>query len=333
LENKIKKITKSKYALAVINASTALELSLRAIGVKANDEIILPSLTFVATAFSISHCGAIPHFVDSNEDDLSISILKLEKYLDKILFKKGNFFYNKTTKRRVFAIMPVHIFGIVGKIDKLIILAKKYNLKIIEDAAEALGSYYKNKHAGTFGDIGIVSFNANKTITTGGGGVIITNKKKLFKKLLKISANSKEKHKWKFFHSEIGWNARLPNINAAIGVAQLEKLREILFLKKKIAKYYLKAFTKYQEISFVKAPSGCNSNYWLAAIKINFKSKSQRDDFLNRLNKFHEVRPVWNLLHTLPMYTKNPKSNLETAKKLEKKLITLPSSPEYGKFL
>tara|TARA_A100001011_G_C14192741_1_gene792096 strand:- start:31 stop:1212 length:1182 start_codon:yes stop_codon:yes gene_type:complete len=332
-ENKLANFTKAKNAIAVINGQAGLEISLRVLGVKDNDEILIPSITFVATAFAVSHCNAIPHFIDSNKNNLGICHIKLKKYLSKNLKKKGNYYVNKKTKRRVFAIIPVHVFGHIANMDEIKKISKFYKLKVIEDAAEAIGSYYKNKHAGTIGDVGVISFNANKTITSGGGGIILTNNNKLAKKISYISNNSKEKHNWSYLHKEIGWNFRLPNLNAAVGLAQLKNLKKILKYKKDLASYYKKKFTHIKNIEIVKGSNKCKSNNWLNAIKVNFKTIKERNNFLNEIIKKHECRPLWTLLHKLPMYSRCPRDKMQTAISLEKKIITLPSGAKYGKNL
>jgi perosamine synthetase len=238
-EDQIKRFTKSKYAIPVVNGTEALHLSLVACGVNSNDEVLVPTITFVGTANAVTYSGATPHFVDSELETLGIDPIKLETYLEKITIKKGKFYFNKKTKRRIKAILPVHIFGNICKIDKILEIAKKYNLVVIEDAAEALGSFFKNKHAGTFGSIGCFSFNGNKILTTGGGGAIITNNKLLAKKIKHLSTTAKINHRWEYIHDEVGYNFRMPNLNAALGSAQIENLNKFLKSKRKLFnKYY-----------------------------------------------------------------------------------------------
>jgi len=332
-EKEIIDFTKAKNAIAVINGQSGLEISLRALGIKNNDEILVPTITFAATAFAISHCNAIPHFIDSNQRDLGICHKKLNLYLKKNLKKKGSHYINKKTKRRVFAIIPVHVFGHIANMDEIKKISQRYKLKILEDAAEAIGSFYKNKHAGTIGDIGVISFNANKTITSGGGGMILTNDSRLAKKINYISNNAKEKHGWSYFHKEIGWNFKLPNLNAAVGLAQLKNIKKILKYKKNLSNYYQSKFEHNKNIEIVKESIYCKSNYWLNAIKINFKSIKERNNFLNKMIKKHECRPLWTLLHKLPMYCNCPRDKMSNAINLEKKIITLPSGAKYGKEL
>ncbi len=331
-ENKIKEFTKIKDAIAVITGTSALEICIRVLGAKKNDEILIPTLTFVGTANAVVHAGCTPHFIDSDLNTLGIDVDKLEDYLNRISKIKNNKLFNKITKKRIFGIIPVHVFGHMTNMEKLIKIAKKFKLKIIEDAAEALGSYYKNKHAGTFGDLGVISFNGNKTITSGGGGVILSKNKNITSQIRHLISTSKLKHKWKFLHDKVGWNFRMTNLSAAVGLAQIENIKKILFFKKKITNRYINFYKKENEIKFFQQPKNCKSNYWLNTILVENISLKERNKLLEILNnKKYECRPVWKLMHRLPMFQNCPKSNLNNSKKLESELICLPSSPKYGK--
>jgi len=233
-EKEICKLTGSKYTIATNSGTSALELGLRVLGVKSSDEVLVPTLTFVATVNSIKYCNAIPHFVDSCENNLGIDTIKLEKYLIKNSYKKGKYFFNKKTNNRIYAILPVHVFGMPGDIEGIIRLSKKFNLKILEDATEALGSKFKNKQMGTFGDIGVLSFNANKIITTGAGGCLLTSSKKYAKLALHISTTSKVLHPWLLKHDKLGWNIRMPSLNAALGYNKIKEFNKIIIKKKKL---------------------------------------------------------------------------------------------------
>jgi perosamine synthetase len=329
-EDQIKKFTKSKYAIPVVNGTEALHLSLVACGVKSNDEVLVPTITFVGTANAIVYSGAIPHFVDSELETLGIDPLKLEKYLEKITIKKGKFYFNKKTKRRIKAIMPVHVFGNICKIDKILKIAKKYKLVVIEDAAEALGSFFKNKHAGTFGLVGCFSFNGNKILTTGGGGAIITNSKLLAKKIKHLSTTAKINHRWEYIHDAIGYNFRMPNINAALGSAQIENLNKFLISKRKLFLKYCKDFSKVNYVRLIKNPEFSKSNNWLNTIFIKNSSIKKRNKVINlgQKNRIF-LRPVWKPLHTLKHLNKMPKMNLDAAKKIYESCINLPSSASY----
>lgn len=329
-EDQIKKFTKSKYAIPVVNGTEALHLSLVACGVKSNDEVLVPTITFVGTANSIIYSGAIPHFIDSEFETLGIDPLKLEKYLKKITIKKGKFYFNKKTKRRIKAIMPVHVFGNICKIDKILKIAKKYKLVVVEDAAEALGSFFKNKHAGTFGLVGCLSFNGNKILTTGGGGAIITNSKLLAKKIKHLSTTAKINHRWEYIHDAIGYNFRMPNINAALGSAQIENLNKFLISKRKLFLKYCKDFSKINDVRLIKNPEYSKSNNWLNTIFIKNSSIKKRNKVLSfgQKNRIF-LRPVWKPLHTLKHLNKMPKMNLDAAKKIYESCINLPSSASY----
>ena len=329
-EDQIKKFTKSKYAISVVNGTEALHLSLVACGVKSNDEVLVPTITFVGTANSIIYSGATPHFIDSEFETLGIDPLKLEKYLEEITIKKGKFYFNKKTKRKIKAIIPVHIFGNICQIDKILKISNKYNLIVIEDAAEALGSFFKNKHAGTFGLVGCFSFNGNKILTTGGGGAIITNNRLLAKKIKHLSTTAKINHLWEYIHDEVGYNFRMPNLNAALGSAQIENLKKFLSSKKKLFLRYCKEFSKLNEVRLIQNPKLSSSNNWLNTIFIKNSSIKKRDKVLNLAHKNQiYLRPVWTPLHQLKHFRSMPKMNLENAKKIYISCLNLPSSSHY----
>ena len=329
-EDQIKKFTKSKYAISVVNGTEALHLSLVACGVKSNDEVLVPTITFIGTANSIIYSGATPHFIDSEFETLGIDPLKLEKYLEKITIRKGKFYFNKKTKRRIKAIMPVHIFGNICQIDKILKIAKKYKLVVIEDAAEALGSFFKNKHAGNFGLFVCFSFNGNKILTTGGGGAIITDNKLLAKKIKHLSTTAKINHRWEYVHDAVGYNFRMPNINAALGSAQIENLNKFLISKRKLFLKYCKDFSKVNDVRLIKNPEFSKSNNWLNTIFIKNSSIKKRNKVLSfgQKNRIF-LRPVWKPLHTLKHLNKMPKMNLDGAKKIYESCINLPSSASY----
>jgi len=329
-EDQMKKFTKAKYAIPVVSGTEALHLSLVACGVNNNDEVLVPTITFVGTANAIVHSGATPHFIDSEFKTLGVDPIKLEKYLEKITFKKGKIYFNKKTKRRIKAIMPVHIFGNICQIDKILKIAEKYNLIVIEDAAEALGSFFKNKHAGTFGLVGCFSFNGNKIITSGGGGAIITNNKALAKKIKHLSTTAKINHRWEYIHDAVGYNFRMPNLNAAIVSAQIENLTKFLRSKRKLFLRYCKEFLKVNDVRLIKNPEFSKSNNWLNTIFIKNSSIKKRNKVLSlaQKNKIF-LRPVWKPLHTLKHFKKMQKMNLEGAKKIYESCINLPSSAHY----
>ena len=329
-EKKIKDFTKAKYCISVINGTEALHLSLIALGVKNNDEVLLPSLTFSGTANAVMYCNAIPHFVDSELDTLGIDPMKLENYLKKISIIKNNECYNKKTNRRIRAIIPVHIFGNVCKIDLILKIANKYKLKLLEDSAESLGSFFHNKHTGTLGDIGCLSFNGNKIITTGGGGAIITNSKSLADNIRHISSTAKIKHEWEYIHDKVGYNFRMPNLNAALGLAQIENLNKFLKFKRRLFNRYYNEFKKVKGIKLISEKKYSKSNYWLNTIFINNSSIKKRNNILKLGHKSKILlRPAWKPLHTLKHFKKMPKMDLSQTIKIYKSCISLPSSAFY----
>ena len=326
-EDKIKKFTKAKFAIAVVNGTQAIYISLLACGVRKNDEVLVPSLTFVGSVNAISHLGAEPHFVDSQIENFGINCKKLENYLNKISKIKGNKCVNKFTGRVIKAIVPVHVFGHPCDIQGIINVAKKFHLAVIEDAAEALGSFYKKKHLGTFGDVGCLSFNGNKIITTGGGGMVITNKKLLAKKIKHLTTTAKLKHKWEYIHDEIGYNFRMPNLNAALGLAQIEKIHIYLRAKKTLFKKYFNVFKKIKGVSLYKQPKNANSNYWLQTLILHNNNINLKNKILKKSHKnLIYIRPAWRLISELKPYKKKQKMNLSGAKEIYKKIINLPSS-------
>tara|TARA_B100001989_G_scaffold233262_1_gene193040 strand:+ start:2840 stop:4006 length:1167 start_codon:yes stop_codon:yes gene_type:complete len=328
-ENKLKKFVQSKHVIAVISGTEALHISLRAIGVGDGDEVLVPALTFIGSVNAISYTGANPHFIDSSLIDFGINPKKLENYLQKKTIFKNNKLINKDTKKYIKAIMIVHILGHPCKIYEIIKIAKKYNLKIIEDAAEGIGSYYKKRHLGTFGDIGCLSFNGNKTITTGGGGAIITNNKKYAKTVRHLSSTAKINHKWEFLHNQIGYNYRMPSLNASLGLAQIQSIRKILKMKRKIFLNYELEFKNNYGIKIVSEPKYARSNFWLNAIVIDKKYKNFRDLILKKAHhrKIY-LRPMWKLISDLKIYKNFEKDDLSGSKDIYSRTICLPSGNE-----
>ena len=330
-ENKLKKFTKSKYIISTASGTAALHIALKLIGIKKDEEVLIPTISFVATANSILYESAIPHFVDVEEDNFGIDPAKLDRYLKENSIIKKNACFNKKTQKKISAIIVVHVFGHTAKIEQIIKIAKKYKLKVIEDAAESLGSFFKSQHLGTFGDVGILSFNGNKIITTGGGGAILTKSKYLATRALKLTTTSKIKHKWEYIHDELGYNYRMPNLNSALGLAQLGKIHTFLRLKKKLFKKYSLILKNINDVKLVSQPKFSKSNFWLQTIVIKKNSKKIRDKFLLKMHKNKIfARPVWSLLHKQKHLKKYPKMNLSTAESLKYRIINLPSSPYLG---
>ena len=325
-EQKLAEYTGAKHAIAVVNGTAALHIALILAGVNAGDEVILPALTFVATANSVMHCGGIPHFVDNDPQTLGLDIQKLDDYLHNIADCNEKGVFNRHTGRRIAAIVPMHTFGHPIDLDALMKLAESFQLPIVEDAAEALGSYYKGKHAGTFGELGILSFNGNKIITTGGGGAILTNNSQLAQRAKHITTTAKKPHPWLFYHDELAYNYRLPNINAALGCAQLEQLPQFLERKRQLAMRYRDVFSSIPGLEFIDEPLNTKSNFWLNTIRLELEDLNLRDLILQTLNDAgYQSRPAWVCLSDLPMYANTPRGDLSTAKHLEHTLISLPS--------
>ena len=326
-ENKIKKITKAKHAIALINGTCSLQIALLALGLKRNQEVFIPALNFIASSNAVLYCGGIPHFIDVNNQDLGIDMEKLKKYLTlntKIIRNKC---INKKTKRIIAFIVPTHVFGHIGNMDELKVIAKKFKLTILEDASEALGSTYKNKHAGTFGKAGVLSFNGNKIITTGVGGAILTNNKKFAKLSRHVSSTSKIKHEWEFIHDKVGYNYRLANINASLGISQIKKLNTYISHKKKLFNKFSSFIKNSNEFYILDQPKNCRSNFWLHTLVLKKPTQLKKN---NILRKFHNkkilARPVWKPLHKLKYLKKYPKMNLNNAEILENMIVNLPSS-------
>lgn len=320
-----------KHAVAVVNGTAALHAALLVLGVRPGDEVIVPALTFVATANAVAHCGAVPHLADSEERTLGIDPAKLDRYLSEIVQKNGAGCINGATGRRIAALVPMHVFGHPVDMDPLTAVAERYGLPILEDATEAIGSAYKGRKLGSFGELSTLSFNGNKTVTTGGGGAILTNDPDIAKRAKHLTTTGKRPHAWAFEHDCIAYNYRLPNINAALGVAQLEQLDRFLASKRRLAERYEQAFADVAGLRFFKEQPFARSNYWLNAIVLDEDSASQRDDILAVTNRAGLMtRPVWQLMHRLPMYLDCPRMDLSVAESLERRIVNLPSSAKLG---
>ena len=322
-EKQIKKITKSKFVIALNSGTSGLHLAIIAAGIKKNEEVLVPSLNFIASTNAIIYNNSIPHFIESNLE-LGIDLKKLEKHLSTISFIKNKNCYNKITKRKIKAIIPTHVFGHISNMNGLKKLCKKHNLIIIEDASEALGSFYKKKHAGTFGLVGILSFNGNKIITTGAGGAIITNSKKLADKIKYLSTTAKKFKNYSTFHNEVGYNYRMPSLNAALGLTQLKKFNFIKKNKHLLHKKYAVLFNKLNKnIELIKNPKNSSSNFWLNAIKLK---KLNIKKILEVSKKNHiQVRPMWSLINKGKKYKKFPKMKLDISNKLSNSIVCIPS--------
>ncbi len=315
----------------MVNGTAALYLCLRLAGIGRDDEVLVPALTFVATANAVCYCGAVPHFIDSAPDTLGADPAKLDAYLAKITDQKDGCCRNRITGRPIRAVITVHTFGHPADLDPLLEVCKKYQLELIEDAAESLGSYYKGVHTGNSGKLSSLSFNGNKIVTTGGGGAVLTNDEELAELAKHISTTAKQPHRWAFLHDCVGYNFRMPNINAALGCAQLEQLDGFIRKKRALAEKYRQAFADVPGIAFFREPSCAKSNYWLNALLLDRKDTDLRDRILSETNRQGILtRPAWTLMSELPMFQDCPHMDLSEAESLEQRIINVPSSARLG---
>lgn len=323
-EETMAEITGAKYTVATTNGTVALQLALVVAGVKNGDEVITQPVTFIATANAIAHCNAVPVFVDVDRDTMGMSPDALEIFLKENATVKDGVSYNNTTGKRIAACIPMHTFGFPARIDKLVEICERWHITLIEDAAESLGSYYQGKHTGTFGKLGTFSFNGNKTVTCGGGGAIVTNDEALAKHAKHISTTAKVPHAWEFVHDEVGYNFRLPNLNAALACAQLEQLNEVLANKRQTAEAYAAYFAD-KNIGFVTEVDDTVANYWLNCVVLN--SLDERNAFLEATNNAGVMtRPIWRLMNKLDMYQHCQCGDLTNALWLEDRVVNIPSS-------
>ncbi len=326
LEARLAEYTGARHAVAVVNGTAALQVALMLAGVKPGEEVLVPALTFVATANAVAHCGAVPHFVDSAEGTLGVDPVALGGYLHGIAERSGGYWRNRRTGRRLAALVPVHILGHPVDMPAVLELAANYDLPVVEDAAESLGSTLHGQHTGTFGLVGTLSFNGTKIVTTGGGGAVLTHDAALARHAKHLTTTAKRPHAWEFFHDEVGFNYRMPNLNAALGCAQLERLPDMLARKRRLAAAYRERLSGARGIAFIDEPPGSRSNFWLNAVRLG-NDTADRDDILEAVNGAgFQCRPVWRLLHGLPMYGECPRAPLPVAERLEACVIKLPSS-------
>lgn len=326
-ESDLAKFSGAKHVVAVVNGTAALHIALILAGVQFGDEVLVPALTFVATANAVTYCNAIPHFVDSEEGTLGVDALKLRGYLASHTEQRSNQCLNRATGRVIRALVPVHTFGHPVNLDGLLSVAHDFNIAIVEDAAESLGSTYHGQHTGTFGLLGTLSFNGNKTITTGGGGAILTNDGELARHAKHITTTAKLSHAWDFRHDEIGYNYRLPNLNAALGCAQMEQLPVKLAAKRELFSRYQSAFALVAGAKLFVEPPQCRSNYWLQTLLLDGQHAKQRDAVLKATNDCgFMTRPAWILMNELAPFKTCPSMDLTIARLLSQRLINIPSS-------
>lgn len=326
-ERELGSLTGVPGVVATSSGTSALQLALRVAGVRQGDEVLVQSLTFVATANAVTYLGAFPHFVDVEERSLGICPESLRGWLQEVAERTDEGLRNKSTGRIIRAIVPMHTFGHPSLIDSLCEVAEDFGLVVVEDAAESLGSIFRGQHVGTFGRVGAVSFNGNKIVTTGGGGALLTADQELADFAKHLSTTAKENHSWEYVHDAIGYNFRMPNINAALGVAQLERLPKFISSKRCLLKEYQSAFSDIDDVSVVVEPKNSQSNYWLQTIRLSEDAFAERDEILTALHASGiGARPVWRPLHTLPIYAAATRAPLPVTEKLSQALINLPSS-------
>lgn len=331
-EQQLAEYTGVRRAVAVVNGTAALHICLKLAGVEQGDEVLTPALTFVATANAVSHAGGIPHFVDAASATLGLDPGKLAAYLQETAIVKSDGCYNKATGRRIRAAVPMHTFGHPVDLDPLVELCGRCKIALVEDAAESLGSCYKGVHTGKFGRVAALSFNGNKTVTTGGGGAILTDDEELGRLAKHITTTAKLPHKWAFNHDMVAYNYRLPNINAALGCAQMEQLPGFIARKRALAERYRQALAGVPGVSFFAETHFARSNYWLNALLLDNPDLAARDRLMAACHQAGlMVRPAWTLMHKLPMYAACPRMDLSVAEDIEARLVNLPSSVFLGR--
>ena len=323
-EEMVADYTGATKAVVCVNGTNALHMALLLVGVERDDEVISQALTFVATANAISYIGAHPVFLDVDKDTMGLSPVSLRKWLEESTEIRGAYCYNKKTGRRVKACVPMHTFGHPVKIQEIQSVCAQYHIELVEDAAESIGSLYGGTHTGLFGKVGAISFNGNKTITTGGGGMLLFKDEELGKYAKHLTTQAKVPHKWAFYHDHIGYNYRMPNINAALGCAQMENLDRFVENKRETAALYQRFFEG-SDIQFFHEPANCRSNYWLNAVLL--PDEKAKDNFLSYTNE-HGImtRPVWNLMNKLPMFANCETDDLVNTYWLEQRVVNIPSS-------
>ena len=327
-ERRVAAIAGVKHAVAVVNGTAALHTAMLLAGVRPGDEVLMPAITFVATANAASHAGAVPHFVDSSWDALGLDPEALDRHLQEIADLSGGVLLNRRTRRPIRAVVPVHIFGHPLAFDALAKVAQKYRLAVVEDAAEAIGSIYRGKPCGSLGLCAAMSFNGNKIVTTGGGGAVLTDDRALAERARHITTTAKRPHRWEFFHDEVAYNYRLPNLNAALGCAQMERIDEFIAAKRRLAAKYASAFRELNGVRFLSEPAQTRSNSWLNTIVLDGSDANFRDALLVALHERQILaRPVWTPMHLLPMYRECPRAPLSIAEDIYARTINLPSSP------
>lgn len=326
-ERMLEEFTGAKHAVAVVNGTCGLHMALKLAGVQPKDEVLVPALTFVASANAVTYCEATPHFIDSDEQTMGVDPEKLQAYLEKDTESRSGFRVNRKTGKVIRAILPMHAFGRPARLKELMKVAQDFQIALVEDAAESIGSFYQGQHTGTFGLLGVLSFNGNKIITTGGGGAILTNDPELARRAKHLTTTAKIPHTWAYRHDEIGYNYRMPNLNAALGCAQLEQLPAFLKAKQKLHDLYQKAFREIEGVDLLSQPARCQSNFWLQTLILQRGRERELEPILAKLHGEKILaRPAWTPLHQLPPFQSAPRMGLNAAESLAQRILNLPSS-------
>lgn len=324
-EEMVAEYTGAKKAVVCVSGTNALHMAMMLVGVQRDDEVLTQALTFVATCNAISYIGAHPVFIDVDKDTMGLSPKAVKTWLETNAKIETGICYNKSTGRRIKCCVPMHTFGHPVHLDELVEVCKEWHIELVEDAAESIGSFYKGKHTGIFGKVGAISFNGNKTITTGGGGMLLFMDEELGQSAKHLTTQAKVPHRWEFVHNQIGYNYRMPNINAAIGCAQMEHLEEFVLDKRETAFKYGEFFKKMDSIEFFMEPADCRSNYWLNAVIL--KDKQAQLEFLQQTNDNGVMtRPIWELMNRLPMFEHCQNDGLENTIWFADRVVNIPSS-------
>ena len=333
-EEMLQDFTNAKHVIATSSGTAALHAVFAGLEIGAGDEVIVPALTFVATANAVTYTGAVPHFADVETTSVGLDASKLRTHLEVMAERRDGQLINIKTRRRIAAITCMHTFGHPSDLDALASLCNDFDIDLIEDAAESLGSYYRGRHTGNHGRVATLSFNGNKTVTTGGGGAIMTNDDALAQKLRHITTTAKQVHRWEFIHDDIGYNYRLPNMNAALGCAQLEALPDFLKQKRQLAEAYASAFAKTNGVTFFAEPAWGQSNYWLNLLMLDRADSALRDQVLEATNDAgFMTRAAWRPMHLLQMFKDCPSMDLGVTEDIYARLINIPSSPQLATHL
>lgn len=324
-EEMVAEYTGAKKAVVCVSGTNALHMAMMLVGVERDDEVLTQALTFIATCNAISYIGAHPVFIDVDRDTMGLSPEAMKTWLVKNAEVKEGQCYNKRTGRRIKACVPMHTFGHPVKLDELVALCDEYHIELVEDAAESIGSFYKGKHTGTFGKVSAISFNGNKTITTGGGGMLLFQDEELGKLAKHLTTQAKVPHRWEFVHDQIGYNYRMPNINAALGCAQMECLESFVLNKRETAAKYAELFKDVKEVDFFTESQECRANYWLNVVIL--KDKDAQLEFLQQTNDNGVMtRPIWELMNRLPMFQYCQNDGLQNSIWFADRVVNIPSS-------